>query len=832
GWLVERRNMGMVLADTLYWLILGMPLLYFFYHIFMHAPDSNTHMIMTKQAVNGIANALIARLIFTSFLLWSRAWLMPYREIIYNLLAFFVLMPALLLLAVGSRDDFADTDHHVCSTLIQESQSLTNHLETWVENRRSTIVHLAEMAASRPPEEMQAPLEQAQKSDINLLRIGLLDRQATTLAYAPRRDETGQTNIGRSFADRPYTLLLKQGRRPRLSEVMMGRMGTPRPVVAMMAPVLMDGEYGGFIGAILALEQIRLHLDKSTDAHAALYTLLDKNGNIIMTNRRDQTIMTPLKRGKGELHRLDDGLSQWVPRLPPQTAAAEQWQHSSYLIESTIGTLAEWQLIMEQPVVPFQKRLYHNYSGKLTLLFVILLGALALAELLSRWIVATLERLQQLTHDLPIRLRNQGNHIAWPHSSIKEAHYLINNFRTMGDSLSKQFHEIQEINKSLEQRVQERTRELAESQEKFRTVVDYSYGWEVWEDPAGICLYCSPSSARVTGYPPAALQADPGLRERLIHPDDLPRWKAHYEAVHARPGETDAGPGAGNEFDFRIIRADGEIRWISHLCHHIYDAKGHDLGHRISNRDITDRKLLETELVKARNLESLGILAGGIAHDFNNLLQGLLGNLEIAKMKSEKASPAYRFLEQAEQVSGAAIQLTRQLIAFSAGGYSQPTIIQPAPHIREESLATLADSGLAAEFDLPATLWDIKIDPSQFDNVIKQMVLNAMEALPALAENRLRITAANLSLTRNQATPFTLAPGNYLKISIQDQGSGIPKEHLPRIFDPYFSTKERGSQKGMGLGLALCDAIIRKQGGTITVESAPHQGTTFHIYIP
>ncbi len=434
GWLMERRNMGMVLADTLYWLVIGMPLLYFFSHIFLHAPDSNTHMIMTKQAVNGIANALIARLIFTCFLLWSRAWLMPYREIIYNLLAFFVLMPALLLLAVGSRDDFADTDHHVRSTLIQESQSLTNHLETWVENRRSTIVHLAEMAASRLPGQMQAPLEQAQKSDINLLRIGLLDRQAITLAYAPQRDETGQSNIGKSFADRPYIPLLQQGRWPLLSEVMMGKVGTPpRPVVAMMAPVLMDGEYGGFIGAILALEQIRLHLDKNTYAHAALYTLLDKNGHIIMTNRPDQTIMTPLQQGKGELHPLEKGLSQWVPRLPPQTAAAEQWQHSSYRIETTIGALAEWQLILEQPVVPFQKRLYSNYTGKLTLLFVILLGALALAESLSRRIVATLARLQQLTRDLPIRLKNQGNHIAWPHSSITEAHYLINNFRTMGN---------------------------------------------------------------------------------------------------------------------------------------------------------------------------------------------------------------------------------------------------------------------------------------------------------------------------------------------------------------------------------------------------------------
>jgi len=117
---------------------------------------------------------------------------------------------------------------------------------------------------------------------------------------------------------------------------------------------------------------------------------------------------------------------------------------------------------------------------------------LVLAELLSRRIVATLEKLRLITYDLPVRLTRGGKEIAWPESRVKEAAHLINNFRTMGNSLAEQFNEVRQINESLEQRVAERTRELRESEEKFRTVADYTYDWEVWEDPRGACLYCSP----------------------------------------------------------------------------------------------------------------------------------------------------------------------------------------------------------------------------------------------------------------------------------------------------------------------------------------------------
>lgn len=462
GWLLGRRKIGLVLADILYWLIIGMPLVYLFYHLSMQVSSGNTYIAMIKEAVNGIANALVARLIFAGFSLWSRSSLTSYREIISNLLAFFVLCPALIMLAAGSRTDFAATDHAIRTTLIQDSRRITNRVETWVMNRKSAILNLAGLAAARSPQQMQPYLEQAKKSDINFLRIGLLDREATTVALFPLIDELGQKNIGRNYADRPFIPQLKQTRKPMLSEVVMSRIGTPRPTVSMLAPVVIGGEYSGYVIGILNLDQIREHLDSSTDEYPMLFTLLDRNGNVIMTNHTDQAVMKPLVRGKGTLNRLDNAISQWVPALPHNTPVSERWKNSFYVAESAVGDLAEWKLILEQPVAPFQKKLYDQYTGKLALLFLILLAALALAELMSRKIIVTLEKLRTLTHDLPVRLETGGREIAWPQSGIKEVNHLINNFREMSNTLTEQFNEVRQL-----------VEKMRESRQQLLDIIDF-----------------------------------------------------------------------------------------------------------------------------------------------------------------------------------------------------------------------------------------------------------------------------------------------------------------------------------------------------------------------
>ena len=371
-----------------------------------------------------------------------------------------------------------------------------------------------------------------------------------------------------------------------------------------------------------------------------------------------------------------------------------------------------------------------------------------------------------------------------------------------------------------EQRRMEET--LRRSEEKYRTVAEYTHDWEFWIGPDERIIYCSPSCETVTGHPAMAFENDPALLRRLIHPDDLQLYAQHRHGVKDQD--------LAEELEFRILRADGEIRWLSHVCRSVFDSQGKFAGNRGSNRDITERKALEAEVLKARNLESLGVLAGGIAHDFNNLFQGLLGNLSLAKMCTPESSEAFQFLKSAEQVYAAATKLTGQLVAFSSGGISLRTNIQPAALIQETASSSLKESGLEVEFEMADDLGIVNVDPSQLRQVIKHLLQNAWDAMPA--GGRVQVRATNETLSQGAVKTTALAAGNYVKITIKDQGCGISKENLPRIFDPYFSTKQRGSQKGMGLGLPLCDTIIRKHGGALKVNSKLGKGTTFHLYLP
>lgn len=162
--------------------------------------------------------------------------------------------------------------------------------------------------------------------------------------------------------------------------------------------------------------------------------------------------------------------------------------------------------------------------------------------------------------------------------------------------LARHLDRVRTLNATLEQKVQERTQALGESEEAFRTVADYTYDWELWEDPGGALRYCSPSCERITSYPPDAFRADPNLAMRLVHPEDSAKWQAHRAMVHAATGPEVAVLMNGEELEFRLLRPDGEIRWIDHVCHPIHDATGNFLGHRISNRDITERKQIETAM--------------------------------------------------------------------------------------------------------------------------------------------------------------------------------------------------------------------------------------------
>ena len=580
GWLTQRRNLGLVLADTLYWVVVGIPLVFIFYYFVMHVSLANATVTMTKQAVNGIANALAARFIFMLLSLRSSTFQTSFREVFYNLMAMFVLGPTLIMLGVGSRADFRETDLRIRGALSQEKSLVAEILSTWVLNRRSAVVSLAQIAAARSPRQMQSYLEQTQRSDSNFLRVGLVDSKAITTAFYPLIDEFGRNNVGKNLADRPFVATLEKSLQPVLTEVFMGRIGTPKPTVTIAAPVLLDGNYGGFVTGVLSLEQLRHELEEMAGANATRYTLLDKNGRIILTNRPDQQAMQFLARGPGVLTPLDANTGQWVPEAALNVPISERWKNSLYVTQAPVADFPDWKFVLEQPVEPDQNALYSSYTDKLSLLFFILLGSLALAEFLSRRTVRSLEQLSAISRELTRTPAGPDSPIAWPKSRIAQTHRLIEDFRRMSQSLSQRFHEIQDSNETLEARVEVRTTELAQSEGRLR---------RFFESNSSVILLIDPRSGRFVDANQAAVAFYGYSREKLV---EMSIADINTLAPAQTTEEMNRAAGMQrNHFVFQHRLADGVIRDVEVYSTPI-ETGGDPLLFSIVH-DITERKRVE-----------------------------------------------------------------------------------------------------------------------------------------------------------------------------------------------------------------------------------------------
>jgi PAS domain S-box-containing protein len=253
--------------------------------------------------------------------------------------------------------------------------------------------------------------------------------------------------------------------------------------------------------------------------------------------------------------------------------------------------------------------------------------------------------------------------------------------------------------------------------------------------------------------------------------------------------------------------------------------RGEVIGVLTAGRDIRERKRLEAELVRAQKLESVGILAGGIAHDFNNLLTAILGNISLARTEArDKGEKDIEdILTTAERASMRAADLTRQLLTFARGGAPVKKTVSIAGSLPEWVEFALRGSNVRCQFAIAGDLWPVHADEGQISQVLHNLVLNARQAMPA--GGAIRLAATNVTL---RASLATLSPGRYVEMVLADDGTGIPEEHLPKIFDPYFTTR----QKGSGLGLATAYSIIKNHQGYIEVESTLGQGATFRIYLP
>jgi len=237
---------------------------------------------------------------------------------------------------------------------------------------------------------------------------------------------------------------------------------------------------------------------------------------------------------------------------------------------------------------------------------------------------------------------------------------------------------------------------------------------------------------------------------------------------------------------------------------------------------------LKAEADRVKNLEAISILAGGLAHDFNNLLQVVIGYVGLAKKRVEPGSTAYTHLDMAESVSKEARDLGKRLGTLARGESGTRQKMSLTPVITYSVEAALSGTSITPIFDLPPDLPQLSIDKTQMEQVVSNLTVNAVDAMPQGGELNIAARVSTLSL----GSSLMLPPGDYVQITFSDKGKGIQPEHLDKIFNPYFTTKGMDFNKGRGLGLSICHAIISMHGGQISAYNSSDAGATFSIWLP
>ncbi len=273
-----------------------------------------------------------------------------------------------------------------------------------------------------------------------------------------------------------------------------------------------------------------------------------------------------------------------------------------------------------------------------------------------------------------------------------------------------------------------------------------------------------------------------------------------------------------------LISSEGHERLIASSVAPIFKRQGESMGLVLVFRDITEKRRMQEELIKVEKLESIGVLAGGIAHDFNNILTAIIGNIALTKRDAAADSKIVAKMEEIETASFRARDLTQQLLTFSKGGEPVKKALSFDRLFYNSAMFSLGGSTTGLEYTPPNHIWTVEADEGQLSQVINNLVINAVQAMPEGGVIRAKME----NITLPAVSPLPLEAGDYVKLSLQDYGSGISRADLSRIFDPFFTTKEEGS----GLGLATAYSIVEKHGGYITVDSQLGKGTLFSLYLP
>ncbi|WP_159441197.1 response regulator [Desulfopila aestuarii] len=791
GIVINRTRLNnMVLVNTLYWPLIGIPLLWFFFKFVMHLPLVGTLPAALMFWIIGITNSLIATIILQITPLHRIAGtpeesrLISIRQAIFSMMMALVVIPAIIVMIINGR-----------AILHRNEKNIIDILHMAADNYSHSI-HL-----------ILDPVRLLLKSD---------ELDGFPDSYSKSIGIIGIWTIGQSGTAKPRYWKYSPAFNPLRFKA--GQIVTDQPGIPDSVAVR-DPNASRLV--LLQRDYLRNHLTLIQKQTVNIWaTLLDSEGSIISTtnpNIADQTRYAP--RDFGEPRAIKQDIYQILPPMPTYITLWSRVQKSWYSFETTADEQLGWTWIIETPFAPFQKHLLQQQTYALLILLALCLTALAVSLKVSRRFSTSILGLAETTTGLASRVENDLP-LEWPDSRLEEVALLTMNFKGVASALRSRFKELRRSHDMMEENVYTRTAELHAAKEQAERVYRLVPSGLFAVDRECKIIIWNKKAEEITGY-----SANEALGQScLIFSKEPCSSSCRLYNGSMVPAEN---------IECTIRSKDGRELTVSKNIDYLIDSSSNIIGGIETFEDITEKKELENKLRQSQKMETIGTLAGGIAHDFNNLLGAILGYAEIAREDVGIDRDSVRnSLNQVINAGNRAKDLVRQILAFSRQTEMQLIPVQPAVIIKEAIglLRSSLPTTIEIQQDIDPDAGFILADPTQIHQILINLCTNSFHAL--------EITGGIVTISLKKKcyseedllTQPEIQPGQFVQLSVRDNGPGIPLDIRDRIFDPYFTTKETG--KGTGMGLAITHGIVKSYGGFITCESDIGVGTVFDIYLP
>jgi len=675
GCLVKTRHSLLMCAGA-FWIFVGIPAVFLFYHVIMDMDRVSTLLIMLKQGTNGIFNALVASLLINLLpvlryrLKFGRSRSVPLREILINFMVALVLFPVLGVMFVEGRSAMNRMERGIAANLKNLSVDVSRHLQAWYEQRLHAVRQLASMAAATPPmaaNALQSLTETTKRMFPDFHNMYIADAAGTTIAFFPPFNEKGQSTLGLNFSDRSYYKELKAGRSAVLSKVFMGRGGVFSPIVTLSAAVIVENQFRGYALAALDLARIRNLVDQYSQKGQYRITLCDAEDRIISSSVSGREPMQFYDgRQSGNLKPYGQSFYLWSPD-DPHLPAVTRYRRSLYVTDNLVSEHLPWKIIVEFPVSRQQQMLFTLYNRYLATILIFAVVTFLLTSIISPRLARPLTHLARLTEQMldPQRLSDPGkSHL--PQSPVTEIDSLVSNFEAMEFALKSNFLELEKrseeserINSALKTKIKEleaARQAVRESEEKALSMLNAITEPMMLVDTAGTVLAANSSATERFGK-----KADDLIEKPLsvlfldhAHPQ---QEKDIYEVFKSGKPVRRETEYLDNIFDTHYYP--------------VFDSRGFVTQVAVFGLDITEKRRLEARLQRAEKMEAIGTLAGGVAHDLNNILSGIVSYPELLLLDLPQESASRQSIETIKKSGEKAAAIVQDLLTLSRRGGSR-----------------------------------------------------------------------------------------------------------------------------------------------------------------